>query len=151
MLMADQNEDAISTLNNLASIARDGVKGMKSAADAAKNASLKTTLQQLAQEREGIFSELQNAVRSLGGDPEKSGTTSGAIHRGWMNLKEMVSANDDKALLEECERGEDVAKKAFIEATAQSLPAQALSIVRKGSEQVQKSHDQIKSLRNTVT
>jgi uncharacterized protein (TIGR02284 family) len=148
--MADQNEDVISTLNNLAAIARDGVKGMKSAAEAAKNTSLKTTLEQLAQERDSIFTELQSTVRSLGGDPETSGTTAGAVHRGWMSLKDMVSASDDKALLEECERGEDVAKKAFTEATAQSLPAQALAIVRKGSEQVQKSHNQIKSLRNTV-
>jgi uncharacterized protein (TIGR02284 family) len=148
--MSDQNQDAISTLNSLAALARDGVNGMKSAAEAAKNASIKTKLQQLAQERDSIFSELQNAVRSLGGDPTKSGTTAGAIHRGWMSLKEMVSASDDKALLDECERGEDVAKKAFTEATAQSLPAQALAIVRKGSEQAQKSHNQIKSLRNTV-
>jgi uncharacterized protein (TIGR02284 family) len=149
--MANQNEDAISTLNNLSAIARDGVNGMKSAAEAAKNASLKTTLQQLARERDSIFNELQNAVRSLGGDPEQSGTMSGAVHRGWMSLKEMVSASNDKALLEECERGEDVAKKAFNEATAQSLPAQALTIVRKGSEQVQNSHNQIKSLRSTMT
>ena len=148
--MSDQNQDAISTLNSLAALARDGVNGMKSAAEAAKNTSIKTKLQHLAQERDSIFSELQNAVRSLGGDPTKSGTTAGAIHRGWMSLKEMVSASDDKALLDECERGEDVAKKAFTEATAQSLPAQALAIVRKGSEQVQRSHDQIKSLRNTL-
>jgi hypothetical protein len=34
-----------------------------------------------------------------------------------MNLKNMVAGSDDKALLEECERGEDVAVKAFREAT----------------------------------
>jgi uncharacterized protein (TIGR02284 family) len=149
--MAHQNDDAISTLNNLAAIAKDGVNGMKSAAESAKSPNLKTTLQRLAQERQSVFTEIQSAVRTLGGDPEESGTTAGAAHRGWMNIKNMVAGSDDKALLDECERGEDVALQAFRKATAQSLPTQTIEIVRKGFDHVQKSHDQIKSLRNTTS
>lgn len=147
--MASTKDDVVSTLNNLASIAKDGVNGMKSAVESAKSPNLKSTLQRLAQEREGVLFDIQNAVRSLGGDPEKSGTTAGAAHRGWMNIKNMVTGSDDKALLDECERGEDVAVKAFREASSQPLPPQQIEIVRRGFEQVRKSHDEIKSMRNT--
>jgi uncharacterized protein (TIGR02284 family) len=73
--------DAIDTLNHLIAIAKDGVNGMKSAAESATSASLKGTLQRLSQERGQVASQLQSTVRSLGGDPEKSGTTPGTVHR----------------------------------------------------------------------
>jgi uncharacterized protein (TIGR02284 family) len=141
-------DDAIDTLNHLISIAKDGANGMSSAADHAKNPSLKSTLQHLSQERSHVASELQNLVRSLGGDPEKSGTTLGAAHRGWMNLKEAVSANDDSSLVAECERGEDEAVKEFGEALGKSLPAQVQQQVQSCFQQVKQSHDQIRQLRN---
>ena len=37
-------------------------------------------------------------VRSLGGDPEDSGTVSAALHRGWMDIKALVTGNDLKEM-----------------------------------------------------
>jgi uncharacterized protein (TIGR02284 family) len=142
------NDDAIDTLNHLVAIAKDGVNGMSSAAEHAKSGQLKSTLQKLSQDRSRLASELQEAVRDLGGDPDKSGTTLGAIHRGWMNLKEAVSIADDSSLIEECERGEDVAVKEFRDALGKPLPAQAQQKVQSCFQQVKKSHDQIRQLRN---
>jgi uncharacterized protein (TIGR02284 family) len=149
-IMASQQDDTVSTLNNLAALAKDGVNGMNSAAESASNPSLKTTLRRLAQERNSVFTELQGAVRQLGGDPADSGTTAGAAHRGWMNIKSMVAGTDDKTLLDECERGEDVAVKAFQKASSQPLSGVGAEIVRRSYEQVRKSHDEIKSLRNSA-
>ena len=141
-------DDAIDTLNHLISIAKDGAAGMTSAADHAKRPELKSSLQRLSQERDNVASELQSLVRSLGGDPEKSGTTLGAAHRGWMNLKEAVSIADDSSLLEECERGEDEAVKEFREALGKPLPAQVQQQVQSCFQQVKQSHDQIRRMRN---
>jgi uncharacterized protein (TIGR02284 family) len=141
-------DDAIDTLNHLISIAKDGVNGMSSAADHAKSGQLKSTLQRLSQERSRVASELQELVRTLGGDPDQSGTTLGAVHRGWMNVKEAVSASDDSSLIEECERGEDVAVKEFREALGKPLPAQAQQKVQSCFHQVKSSHDEIRQLRS---
>jgi uncharacterized protein (TIGR02284 family) len=144
------NDDVIDTLNHLIAISKDGVNGMKSAAEHAKSADLKGTLERLSVERGQVASELESLVRGLGGDPEKSGTTLGAAHRGWMNLKEAVSIADDKSLMEECERGEDSAMKEFREAIAQPFPSQVQAKVQDCFQQVKRSHDQIRRLRNVT-
>jgi uncharacterized protein (TIGR02284 family) len=60
--------------------------------------------------------ELQAKVRSLGGDPERRGSVSGSLHRGWVNLKSTITGMSEEAVLAECERGEDVAKRAYEDA-----------------------------------
>jgi uncharacterized protein (TIGR02284 family) len=145
-----QNDDAIDTLNHLVSIAKDGVNGMNSAAESAKSAQLKSTLSQLSQERNGIATQLQDVVRRLGGNPDQSGTTLGAAHRAFMNVKDTVTGADDEALLEECERGEDVAVREFRSALDKDLPADIKQTVQGLFGQVKSSHDRIKQLRNTA-
>jgi uncharacterized protein (TIGR02284 family) len=144
-----QNDDAISTLNHLISIAKDGVNGMSSAAESAKNAQLKSTLSQLSQERNRVATQLQDVVRRLGGDPDQSGTTLGAAHRTFMNVKEAVTGSTDRALLNECERGEDVAVREFTSALEQTLPADIKQTVQSLLGQVRTSHDRIKQMRNS--
>jgi len=146
-----QNDDAISTLNHLISIAKDGVNGMSSAAENAKNPSLKNTLQQLSQERNQIANELQRAVHSLGGEASGSGTTMGTAHRWFMDAKDAITGYDDKRLLEECERGEDYAVKEFREALGKGLPSDISQRLQSCFSQVQQSHNQIRQLRDTAT
>jgi uncharacterized protein (TIGR02284 family) len=145
-----QNEDAIGTLNHLIAIAKDGVNGMSSAAENARNPSLKSTLEQLSRERDRVAAELQGTVRSLGGEPDRSGTALGAAHRMFMNAKDAVTGWDDKRLLEECERGGDTAVKEFREALGKGLPTEISERVRSCFAQVKHSHDQIRQLRNTT-
>jgi uncharacterized protein (TIGR02284 family) len=47
---------------------------------------------------------------------------SGALHRGWIDINSTIIGKDEAAVLAECERGEDVAKKAYEEALAIDLP-----------------------------
>jgi len=143
-----QNDDAIGTLNHLISIAKDGVNGMNSAAENARDPGLKSTLQHLSGERDHVAGELQNMVRSLGGEPDDSGTSLGTAHRWFMNTKDAVTGFDDKRLLEECERGEDFAVREFRQALGKSLPGDVAQRVQSCFGQVQKSHDEIKRLRS---
>jgi uncharacterized protein (TIGR02284 family) len=45
------------------------------------------------------------------------------MHRGWVSIKSKLSTYDDKAVLEECERGEDNAKARYTKALQKNLPA----------------------------
>ena len=73
--------------------------------------------------------ELQAEVRALGGDPEKAGSMSGSVHRGWINIKSAVTGKNDASIIAEAERGEDIAKKAYEEAVKAALPASASAVV----------------------
>jgi uncharacterized protein (TIGR02284 family) len=93
-------------------------------------------------------SQLQILVARLGGKPEDSGTVAGAVHRGWVNLKAAVSGRTDLAILEECERGEDLAKASYTKALGETLPVDIRLIVQRQYEGVVSNHDQIRNLRD---
>lgn len=144
------NDDVISTLNGLIETCKDGQNGFKESAEAVSDSNLKTLFYELSQQRSQFSGELQDLVRGLGGDPENSGSVAGAIHRGWINLKSAITGKDDGAILNEAERGEDSAKKAYKEALEQNLPANVLNTVQNQYSQVQTAHDKVRDLRDAV-
>lgn len=144
------NDDVISTLNGLIETNKDGQEGFKQSAEGVTDSSLKSLFYELGQQRSQFAGELQNLVRELGGDPENSGSTAGALHRGWINIKSAVTGQDSGAILNEAERGEDAAKKAYKDALEQTLPANVTSIVQTQYAQVQAAHDKVRDLRDSV-
>ena len=144
------NDDVISTLNNLIETCKDGQAGFQQAAEGVQNSQLKSLFYEFGQQRAQFAGELQTLVRDLGGDPENSSSTAGALHRGWINIKSAITGQDDEAILNECERGEDAAKDAYKEALKMNLPANVLSIVQEQHTAVQSAHDQVKALRNAA-
>lgn len=144
------NEDAISTLNNLIETCKDGQEGFKQAAEGVERSDLKTLFYELGQQRSQFAGELQTLVRDLGGDPESTSSTAGAIHRGWINIKSLVTGKDEAAVLNEAERGEDVAKNAYKEALATNLPANAVEIVQRQADAVMAAHDRVRNMRDAA-
>lgn len=146
----ESNEEIISMLNGLIETCEDGCEGFKQAAEGAKSEELKRTFLKYSQERAGYVADLQNLVRTLGGDPENSGSTAGAIHRGWINIKSAVTGQDDGAILVECERGEDSAKSEYQEAQKKDVPEYIRSTVEDQYNGVLAAHDNIKMLRDAA-
>lgn len=154
--MSNPNKDVIDVLNDLIEYSKDGEKGFKESADDVKNPELKTFFVQRATACNQAAAELQAEVRNLGGDPETSTSLSGDIHRGWVNLKSMVTGKDEEAVLNEVERGEDHALKAYKEAREKLVKLNnpsaqnALTLVDRQLQGVQRNHDQVKALRDAA-
>jgi len=149
--MSNPNKDVIDVLNDLIEYSKDGEKGFRESADDVKNPELKSFFAQRAGECANAAGELQSEVRRLGGDPETSTSISGDMHRGWVNLKSMLTGKDEEAVLNEAERGEDHALKAYKEALEKISKHNLVGIrdlVERQLHGVQRNHDQVKALLN---
>jgi uncharacterized protein (TIGR02284 family) len=146
-----QHKEVISTVNGLIETLKDGEKGFKEAAEAVKDPQLKSLFQEYSQQRSRFASELQTQARSLGeSNPEKTSSTAGAMHRAWINLKSAVTSGDDKAILSECERGEDSAVHEFEEAVSNGLTSPLRDVVARQFSEIKSAHDRVKHLRDAA-
>lgn len=142
-------DNITSVLNDLVETSKDGEKGFRTAAEDTNNPELKTIFIRRADDCAKGAAELQQIVVRLGGKPEQGGSVAGAMHRGWVDLKSKVADRDDLAILEECERGEDVAKAKYRKALEDStLPQDIRAVVQQQYDGVVRNHDQVRSLRD---
>jgi uncharacterized protein (TIGR02284 family) len=142
------NDEIISTLNDLIETCKDGEEGFRTCAGDAGDPSLKSFFANRAQSCGAAAAELQELVRTYGGDPERSSGLGGAIHRRWIDVKSAIMGHDDKAVLKECERGEDVAVASYRRALEKNLPVDVRAVVEQQYQGVLHNHDQVKSLRD---
>ncbi|PSJ19970.1 hypothetical protein CVH10_20060, partial [Halomonas sp. ND22Bw] len=92
--------------------------------------------------------DLQAEVRRLGGDPEDDGTVLAGAHRMFLDLKAKVTGQDDKAIIDEVERGEDHIKAKFDDALAkEDLSPEVRAAIAKANQSVQEGHDQMRDLK----
>jgi uncharacterized protein (TIGR02284 family) len=115
-----------------------------------KNPMLAERFRARGEERQAAVAKLQTAVAAAGGKPEDDSTVLGGAHRAFLNLKEAVLGTDDKAILNEVERGEDYLKNKFetalsdvdLSPTAKAAADQAWHSVRAG-------HDEMSALKHS--
>jgi uncharacterized protein (TIGR02284 family) len=143
-------DDVIDVLNDLIETCKDGEYGFKACAEQAKRADIKSVLMLRADDCRSAGQELAEQVRGLGGKPDESGSAMGALERGWVAVRTALTTYDDKAVLEECERGEDNALARYRKALKKPLPAGIKLLVERQMQGVQRNHDQIKMLRDQL-
>ncbi|HSE96805.1 MAG TPA: PA2169 family four-helix-bundle protein [Blastocatellia bacterium] len=142
------NDRVISCLNDLIETCRDGQEGFKEAAENSKSPELKEFFNRVSLERSQFVGDLQQQIHLLGGDPDNSGSTAGALHRAWIDIKGSLTGRDDESILNEVERGEDSAVKAYQDALKEGLPANINAIVESQYRQVKQVHDRVKKMRD---
>jgi len=142
--------DVVDILNDLIETSKDGQYGFTKCAERVEAASLKETLTRRSADCARAASELQQMVLQYGGKPADSGTALGAMHRGWVSVKDAVTLNSDHAVLEEAERGEDAALARYRKALKQELPADVRELLTRQMAGAQRNHDEVKALRDTT-
>jgi len=154
-MITEDRKHAIGTLKGLVEICKDGQEGFKEAAENISNSEYKVVFQNYAQQRGMFASELESEIKRLGGDDDTSNLegmwndVAGAAHRTWLNLKSAITSGDAKAILNECETGEDAAVRAYENALDdREVPIEVSSLIRNQYAAVKEAHDRIRSLRN---
>ena len=152
MQQAGNNEgdrgDVVDVLKDLVECCKDGEYGFRECAEQAKREDLKSTFLQRADDCRRGAQELNECLRRYGAATEDGGSAMGAMHRGWVSIKSKLTTYDDKAILEEAERGEDNAKARYMKALQKNLPADVRQVVERQYQGVQRNHDQVKMLRD---
>ena len=147
-MSTDDSGEAVSVMNGLIETCRDGEQGFTAAAERANRPDLKSVFSTLATQRATFKHELEVEVARIGGKPADMGHIAGAAHRGWMAVKSALTTDDDMAILDECERGEDFAKKAYTDALEKTLPGDLRPLVARQADDVRAAHDRVRGLRN---
>ena len=145
---ARATDEVVTVLNELIETSRDGEKGFALAARDSKEATLTTLFREGEQSFRSAVAELQDQVQRLGAKPDTDGSMKAAVHRGWISLKSAVTSLDSKAILEECERGQDYAKAKYAEALNYELPEELRMLIERQHRDVIERHDQVRDLRN---
>ena len=138
--------DVVSTLNDLIETCRDGQNGFQAAAEGVSNGELKTLFLEYSRQRASFVGELQDEVRRLGGDPQRTGSLAASLHRGWIDIKSAVTGEDESAVISECERGEEAAVENYREALGADLPTNVRAIVERQFSQIRAARDRVRAL-----
>ena len=145
-MMDRRDDEALSTLNDLIETCRDGERGFREAAEHLRDGRVRELFDGFSRQRREFASELEQELRRLGGEPPAGGTVTGAMHRGWMDVKSAVTGRDDKALVSEAERGEDAALRRYQDALNTELPRPVRSTVQRQYTEVRQAHDRVRAL-----
>ena len=145
----DIRQDEISTLNTLIATLIDSVTGYEDSAANIDNSRLKELFRDSARERQRVVEELRSEVRRLGGNPEDDGSFLGKTHQRFLDLKAAIAGRDEKAVINETERGEDYLKEKFETAlNSGTLSGESRAVVERAYQSVRKGHDQVSSLKH---
>ena len=143
-------EKSSEVIQDLIEINNDRIKGFETATKdlGEGNQDLKNIFNEMtAQSRQNVQELSQSA--NTGGN-ENDSSTSGAIHRAWIEVKATFTGHSRESILAECERGEDAIKKAYKEALSPNsgLSNEQEHMIAKQQEVIIASHDKIKFLRD---
>ena len=146
--MAEHSE-SITTLNTLIATTIDSVNGYEDSAQNIDNERFREIFRQRASERQEVVQKLREEVRRLGGNPEDDGSFMGKAHQRFEDLKAAITGRDEKAIINEVERGEDYLKEKW-QAALQSgeLKGESHDLVEQCYQSVKSGHDQISQLKH---
>lgn len=145
------DREVVDVLNDLIETCKDGEYGFAKCAERVNTPSLQELMTKRAVGCRAAARELQSLVVQHGGEPVERGSVLAAMHRGWVSVVDVLSANADHAVLAECERGEDAALARYRKALAtDGLPLAVHEVIERQCAGVQANHDRVRHLRDSV-
>jgi uncharacterized protein (TIGR02284 family) len=149
--MQGDQQHAVKVLNSLIETTLDSANGYKEAAQNAESAQFRTLFEERSRRRLDLTRQLQQEVRSFGAEPEDDQSVLGKAHNKFVDLKNALSGGpNDKAVINEVERGEDVIKAKYEKAlNDEDLPSNIRQVLSQAYQSVRADHDEISRIKHS--
>ena len=142
------------TLKELIKTLEDGRDGFAKAAERLSDNSapdVSRRFREFSAERGAMADELRRLAQQQGFSVPQGGTAAGAVHRGWIAVKDVLTGDDPDAVISAAEQGEDHAKSKFNDALSDAtLTPEVRGLVQHQAEQVRAAHDYVSSLKHAA-
>lgn len=146
-----QSSHDISTLNGLIEATFDSVNGYTEAAKSSESTRFISVFNDRAVDRQAVITSLRSEVSRLGGESEDDGTMMGGAHRMFLNLKNVVTGHDEKAIIDEVEQGEDHIKAKFVKAMGdKDLSPDVKRTIKDCYTSIKRGHDQMRDIKHSM-
>ena len=136
-------------LETLTTTLIDSINGYRGAAQNVDGTQFQELFRRQADDRSRVVEDLRSEIRRLGGNPPDDGSFLGATHQRFLDLKSAITGRNDKAIINEVERGEDYLKEKFETAlNSNELPVESRSVVERAYQSVREGHDRVRDLKH---
>lgn len=137
--MENKNEKIYDEIKEILEKNEDAYKGFKKASENADSTKLRSYFQKKSNERAEFNSELRKAIAASYSDFDENGSFTGTIHRAWMDIKSLFSADDDESMLEESIRGDKAAIEEYNDVIEyENIPANIRTLLISQREKISK-------------
>jgi len=138
-------------INDLIETSKDGELGFQACAANAGTPRLKQLFYRRAGDCAMAAGELQDLVAAHGGVPEQDGSTTGAVRRFWVKIRDALIGSSDRRILEEVVRGEEAAIADYrIALNDESLPADVRAVIERQLAAIRHNLTEVETLRDAA-
>lgn len=144
------SEEVAKKLNALLEKNYDSEKGYLLAAEKIKDQDLKFFFNQRAKERYDFGHELKDEIRKFREAPDPGTSLKSDIFRGWMNIRSIVSSDNEAAFLKEVLRGEIAASDEYNEILQdRTIPPSTANILMRQRNSIDAALTKVKSFQES--
>jgi uncharacterized protein (TIGR02284 family) len=145
--MSTYTETIGNKLNALLEKNQDAEKGFMKAAEHTKNQNLKAYFESKSKERNTFSSALKSEIMAYGQKSGTDGSTTGDLHRAWMDIKALFAVHNDEAMLEAAITGEKASLEEYQDVvTEANLPPSTRALLTQQMNKIKTGLDTIKHL-----
>ncbi|QDP19925.1 ferritin-like domain-containing protein [Sphingomonas xanthus] len=149
--MFDSDKNGVTVLKTLTDTLGDSINGYRDAATHVESEQFRQMFIELADKRSTIMDDLQAELGRLGASADRDGTTLGHLHQSWLDFKAGLTGRDDKAVINEVERGEDYLKEKFETALkSDSLDPTVQGVIQRAYGSVREGHDRVSQIKHSL-
>jgi uncharacterized protein (TIGR02284 family) len=146
--MADQ----IDVIEDLVETLEDGKEGFSRVAEKLRedgHGDLADKMTEFSEQRARFAGELRTYAANAGVEIDEEGSAGGALHRGWISVKDALTGDDPHAVLAAAEEGEDHAVEEYEDALEEEgLSDDLRDLISRQAADVKSAHDEVRNLRD---
>lgn len=148
--MSKERDEIFDEIKEILEKNEDAQKGFDKAANNAESRELANYFTEKASRRRDFNNKLKREIKGAYSDYDENGSFTGSMHRAWMDVKDLFSADSDESMLQESITGDKAAIDEYNDVIKyENLPVGLKSLLTSQRDEIQRDiseHDSLESL-----